>query len=155
MFTGCDPVDSFQCRNGLCIPTSYCDDLIMMFLCLQAVTPQIVFSVVTVSVYPPPSCDDLIMMFLCLQAVTPQIVFSVVTVSVYLPAFSVMVMITAVTTRMNPKTIMSAERYRDVSSPLLNYFCKIHGYFQFESIINVLVSSFRLSWIPMLWVYGH
>ena len=27
------------------------------------------------------------------------------------------------------------------------------GFFQFESIINVLVSSFI--WIPMLWVHGH
>ena len=29
------------------------------------------------------------------------------------------------------------------------------GFFQFEIIINVLVSSFRFIWIPMLWVYGH
>ena len=28
-------------------------------------------------------------------------------------------------------------------------------YFQFEIIINVLVSSFWLIWIPMWWVYGH
>ena len=27
------------------------------------------------------------------------------------------------------------------------------GFFQFEIIINVLVSSFRVIWIPMLWVY--
>ena len=27
--------------------------------------------------------------------------------------------------------------------------------FQFEIIMNVLVSSFRFIWIPMLWVYGH
>ena len=26
---------------------------------------------------------------------------------------------------------------------------------QFEIIINVLVSSFRFIWIPILWVYGH
>ena len=26
-------------------------------------------------------------------------------------------------------------------------------FFQFEIIINVLVSSFRLIWIPILWVY--
>ena len=26
---------------------------------------------------------------------------------------------------------------------------------QFEIIINVLFSSFRFIWIPMLWVYGH
>ena len=25
----------------------------------------------------------------------------------------------------------------------------------FEIILNVLVSSFRFIWIPMLWVYGH
>ena len=29
------------------------------------------------------------------------------------------------------------------------------GFFQFEIIINVSVSSFRFIWIPMLWVYGH
>ena len=29
------------------------------------------------------------------------------------------------------------------------------GFFQFEIIINILVGSFRLIWIPMLWVYGH
>ena len=29
------------------------------------------------------------------------------------------------------------------------------GFFQFEITINVLVSSFRLIWIPMLWVCGH
>ena len=29
------------------------------------------------------------------------------------------------------------------------------GFFQFEIIITVLVSSFRFIWIPMLWVYGH
>ena len=29
------------------------------------------------------------------------------------------------------------------------------GFFQFESIINVLVSSFCFIWIPMLGVYGH
>ena len=29
------------------------------------------------------------------------------------------------------------------------------GFFQFEIIINGLVSSFRFIWIPMLWVYGH
>ena len=29
------------------------------------------------------------------------------------------------------------------------------GLFQFELIKNVLVSSFRLIWITMLWVYGH
>ena len=29
------------------------------------------------------------------------------------------------------------------------------GYFQFEIILNVLVSSFRFIWIPMLWVYGY
>ena len=29
------------------------------------------------------------------------------------------------------------------------------GYFQFEIIMNVLVSSFRFIWIPMLWVYDH
>ena len=28
-------------------------------------------------------------------------------------------------------------------------------FFQFERIINVLVSSFRFIWIPMLWVYSH
>ena len=27
------------------------------------------------------------------------------------------------------------------------------GFFQFEIIMNVLVSSFRFIWIPMLWVY--
>ena len=32
----------------------------------------------------------------------------------------------------------------------------IDGYFfQFEIIINVLVSSFWFIWIPMLWVYDH
>ena len=29
------------------------------------------------------------------------------------------------------------------------------GLFQFEIISNVLVSSIRFIWIPMLWVYGH
>ena len=29
------------------------------------------------------------------------------------------------------------------------------GFFQFESIITVSVSSFRFIWIPMLWVYGQ
>ena len=29
------------------------------------------------------------------------------------------------------------------------------SFFKFEIIINVLVSSFRFIWIPMLWVYGH
>ena len=29
------------------------------------------------------------------------------------------------------------------------------GFFQFEIIINVSVSSFWFIWIPMLWVYGH
>ena len=29
------------------------------------------------------------------------------------------------------------------------------GVFQFEIIINIIVSSFRFIWIPMLWVYGH
>ena len=29
------------------------------------------------------------------------------------------------------------------------------GFFQFEIIMNVLVSFFRFIWIPMLWVYGY
>ena len=29
------------------------------------------------------------------------------------------------------------------------------GFFQFKITINILVSSFRFIWIPMLWVYGH
>ena len=29
------------------------------------------------------------------------------------------------------------------------------GFYQFESILNVLVNSFWFIWIPMLWVYGH
>ena len=29
------------------------------------------------------------------------------------------------------------------------------GFFQFEIIINVLVSSFWFIWIPMLWLYGE
>ena len=29
------------------------------------------------------------------------------------------------------------------------------AFFQFEIILNVLVSCFRLISIPMLWVYGH
>ena len=29
------------------------------------------------------------------------------------------------------------------------------GHFKFEISINVLVSSFRFIWIPMLWVYGY
>ena len=36
----------------------------------------------------------------------------------------------------------------------LKYFRLNYGD-QFEIIINVLVSSFRFIWIPMLWVYGH
>ena len=32
---------------------------------------------------------------------------------------------------------------------------RMKGFFYFEIIINVLVSSFRFIWIPMLWVYGH
>ena len=37
-------------------------------------------------------------------------------------------------------------------------FCINHGeqrVFQLKNIINVLVSSFRFIWIPMLWVYDH
>ena len=40
----------------------------------------------------------------------------------------------------------------------LKYFCINHGarrVFQFEIIINSLVSSFCFIWIPLLWVYGH
>ena len=33
--------------------------------------------------------------------------------------------------------------------------CRRKGFFQFEVIINVLVSSLRVKWIPMSWVYGH
>ena len=29
------------------------------------------------------------------------------------------------------------------------------GFFYFEIVIDVLVSSFWFIWIPMLWVYGH
>ena len=29
------------------------------------------------------------------------------------------------------------------------------GFFRFEIIINVLISSSRFIWIPMLWVYDH
>ena len=29
------------------------------------------------------------------------------------------------------------------------------GYFHFEIIINVFVSFFRFTWIPMLWVYDQ
>ena len=29
------------------------------------------------------------------------------------------------------------------------------GYFQFENLMNDLLSSFRFIWIPMLWVYDH
>ena len=29
------------------------------------------------------------------------------------------------------------------------------GFFQFEIIINALISSFWFIWIPMLWVYDH
>ena len=29
------------------------------------------------------------------------------------------------------------------------------GFFQFEIIINVLLSCFWYIWIPGLWVYGH
>ena len=38
-------------------------------------------------------------------------------------------------------------------STLLEYFCKNHGdqrFLQFEIIINVLVSSFRFIWIPVM-----
>ena len=38
------------------------------------------------------------------------------------------------------------------------FFGKYHGdqwFVQFKIIINVLVSSFRFIWMPMLWVYGH
>ena len=28
-------------------------------------------------------------------------------------------------------------------------------FFQFEIILNGIVSSFRFIWIPMLWIYGH
>ena len=37
-------------------------------------------------------------------------------------------------------------------------YVKIHGdqrFFRFEIIINVLISSLRFIWIPMLWVYDH
>ena len=40
----------------------------------------------------------------------------------------------------------------------LNYFVQTmetEGFFQFEIIINVLVSPFSLVLIPMLWVYSH
>ena len=39
-----------------------------------------------------------------------------------------------------------------------NNLCKpwrLKDYFQFKIVINVLVSSFRFIWIPILWVYGH
>ena len=39
------------------------------------------------------------------------------------------------------------------------FICKKHhnlkGFFQFEIIINVLVSSSCFIWIPMLWVHGQ
>ena len=39
---------------------------------------------------------------------------------------------------------------------VLNIFCiKCGGFFQFEIIINFLLSSSRYIWIPMLGVYGH
>ena len=34
-------------------------------------------------------------------------------------------------------------------------FLAAKDFLQFESIMTVLVSSFRFIWIPMLWVYGH
>ena len=40
----------------------------------------------------------------------------------------------------------------------LKYFVltmETKGFYQFEIIINVFVSSFGFIWIPMVWVYGH
>ena len=37
----------------------------------------------------------------------------------------------------------------------LNMSYKAKDFFQFEIIINVLVSSVRFICIPMLWVYDH
>ena len=47
--------------------------------------------------------------------------------------------------------------YPPLTLEALDYFCKNQEgqrcFFQFETIINVLVSSFRFIWIPMSWVY--
>ena len=40
-------------------------------------------------------------------------------------------------------------------SKLWNILYKTIVFFQFEIIINVLVSCLRVIWIPMLWVYGR
>ena len=32
---------------------------------------------------------------------------------------------------------------------------EVEGFFQYEIIITILVSSFWFIWIPVLWVYGH
>ena len=47
---------------------------------------------------------------------------------------------------------------RYITLEAVNYFLKTletKGFFQFEIIINISVSSFRFIWIPMLGVYGH
>ena len=41
---------------------------------------------------------------------------------------------------------------------MIDYFYINHGdkgFFQFKIIINVLASSSRFIWMPLLWVYGH
>ena len=57
------------------------------------------------------------------------------------------------------ETLNTHNKYEILTLWALNYFCKNHGdqkfFFQFEIIINVLVSSFWFIWISMLWVYGH
>ena len=41
------------------------------------------------------------------------------------------------------------------SVQLCLWIMETKGFFQFEIIINVFVSSFRSIWIHILWVYGH
>ena len=43
-----------------------------------------------------------------------------------------------------------------LSTEILSYKpWRSKGFFQFENIINVLVSSVRFIWIPILWVYDR
>ena len=59
-----------------------------------------------------------------------------------------------------PKAEGIAVDYADKFQPLKHWIIlwktsQLKGFFQFEIIINVIVSSFWFIWIPMLWVYGQ
>ena len=57
------------------------------------------------------------------------------------------------------KSVLSLYTYYSLTFTAPIYVCMSHGdrksFFQFEIIINALVSSLRFIWIHMLWVYSH